>query len=479
MFFDTHRAKLMPGPAICAHPANPHTFLFRGQPTLLITSAEHYGAVINLDFDYLPYLDALAAHGLNYTRIYPGAYLEPEHYFIHDNPLGPPLGRHCLPWGRSDQPRYPLGGNKFDLEQWNPAYFARLQDFTKQAGARGIVVEVCFFNAMYPDTWASMPLYHENNLQGAGSCACMDFQTLIDPLLVHYQDAYVRKLTRELNEFDNVILEICDEPGIHGTQPADYMPWLRHLAQTIQQAEADLPIQHLLAQQLCGVLGGAGDLSGDPEIQLIVSQYVDETAGAQFGGMQLLDSEYGHEKPIELNETAYYPIWYKGDRLGASRAEAWEFMVGGGAGFNHLNGLFSTYNPAAAETENEAVLLIYARLKQFLYAFDFVQMRRDPDLLAGPLPAGTFARAISEPGRQYALYVHHSILDKEKYIVQPGSYQETLLLNLPSGSYRAEWVDPASLTVLGSQDFQHLAGTRALITPTYAVDLALRLTQQV
>ena len=465
----------MPSPAICPHPDNPHIFLFRGQPALLITSAEHYGAVINLDFDYLPYLDALAAYQLNYTRIYSGAYLEPEHYFIHDNPLAPAPGRHCLPWGRSDQPGYPLGGNLLDLDQWNPAYFERLRDFVAQASLRGIVVEVCFFNAMYPDTWASMPLYGPNNLQGAGQIACKDFQTLRDPLLVHYQAAYVRKLVRELNEFDNVIFEICDEPGLHGTPPEEYMPWLRHLAQTVCQAEAGLPVQHLLAQQLCGVLGGPGDLSADSEIGLIVSQYVWATAGAQFGGMQLLDSEYEHAKPIELNETAYYPIWYKGDQLGASRAEAWEFMLGGGAGFNHLNGLFSTFNSSAAQTGNEAVLQTYANLKSFLYGLDFVKMYRDPNLLVGALPGGMFARAISAPGQQYALYLHHSILAVEKYIVQPGAYQDTIKLDLPAGRYHCAWIDPASLNVLESHEFQHPAGICTLTTPIYAIDLALRL----
>ena len=36
---------------ISLHPDNPHYFLFRGKPTVLITSGEHYGAVLNLDFD--------------------------------------------------------------------------------------------------------------------------------------------------------------------------------------------------------------------------------------------------------------------------------------------------------------------------------------------------------------------------------------------------------------------------------------------
>ncbi len=45
---------------IRVHPENTHYYLFDGQPTVLITSAEHYGAVVNGDFDYVTYLDALA-----------------------------------------------------------------------------------------------------------------------------------------------------------------------------------------------------------------------------------------------------------------------------------------------------------------------------------------------------------------------------------------------------------------------------------
>ncbi len=32
--------------------------------------------MVNLDFDYVAYLDALKAYGMNYTRIWPGAVLE-------------------------------------------------------------------------------------------------------------------------------------------------------------------------------------------------------------------------------------------------------------------------------------------------------------------------------------------------------------------------------------------------------------------
>ena len=61
---------------IALHPDNPHYFLFRGKPTALITSGEHYGAVLNLDFDYFRYLNELQARGFNLTRVSSGAYRE-------------------------------------------------------------------------------------------------------------------------------------------------------------------------------------------------------------------------------------------------------------------------------------------------------------------------------------------------------------------------------------------------------------------
>src|SRR4051794_23608859 len=61
---------------LALHPANPHYFQFRGKATVLITSAEHYGAVLNRDFDYKKYLDELHAHGLNLTRTFTGVYAE-------------------------------------------------------------------------------------------------------------------------------------------------------------------------------------------------------------------------------------------------------------------------------------------------------------------------------------------------------------------------------------------------------------------
>ena len=137
---------------LALHPKNPHYFLWRGKPTLLITSGEHYGAVLNLDFDYRKYLDTLAKDGLNLTRTFSGAYVEPTGSFnITSNTLAPAQGRFICPWARSGIPGYPNGGNKFDLTKWDEAYFRRLRDFVAYAAQRGVVVEMNLFCPFYDE----------------------------------------------------------------------------------------------------------------------------------------------------------------------------------------------------------------------------------------------------------------------------------------------------------------------------------------
>jgi len=467
------------GEPIKVDPSNPHYYMFNGQPIVLITSAEHYGAVVNLDFDYVAYLDALKANGMNYTREWPGAVLEMVDEFIKDNPMGPRPQRTIVPWARSNVPGYVYGGNKFDLDQWNPEFFARLKDFIVKAGERGIVVEVCFFNSQYIHRWPLSPLYYKNNIQGVGKCDYKDAQTLKHADLVQRESDYVSKITQEVNAYDNVILEVCDEPS-NFTSHAEAGPWVGHLLQVVHDTEAKLPKKHLLAQEVEGPIGGPVDFSGSPLLSIIVGQYVwgGEADSEQMGGMQGLDFEYGHNKPIELNETSWYPSWYRGtDPLVASRVEAWEFMVGGGASFNQLNARYTAEDPAGNTPDNAQILHALRNLRDFIYSFDFIKMRADKTFVASGVPAGAYCRGISQPGEQYALYLHHSKLDEEGmyYMVKPGHYHETLVLDIPAGTYQAEWVDPASGSVVSSVNFTHQGGKQNLTTPEYTVDIALRI----
>ena len=87
-------------PPIRLHPKNPRYFEWRGKAIALITSAEHYGAVLNLDFDWHRYLETLHRDGMNYTRIFSGSYVEPVGAFgIQRNTLAPASGNDSSPHG--------------------------------------------------------------------------------------------------------------------------------------------------------------------------------------------------------------------------------------------------------------------------------------------------------------------------------------------------------------------------------------------
>jgi hypothetical protein len=465
---------------IRVHPDNPHYYLFRGQPTVLVTSAEHYGAVMNRAFDYNAYLDALKSYGLNYTRIYPAAFVEPVGTFHPNNTLAPKPLDLIQPWPRSQTPGYRGGGNLFDLDRWDPDYFTRLKDFMTQADARGIVVEVCFFNAQNKGSWPVSPLYWENNVQHEGRCGYNDVQTLKQPGLLQRQEAFVRRIVQEVNSFDNMILEICDEPFSYGT-PRDLAgSWIAHLIDVVKQAESDLPKKHLLGQQIQGPIGGPVDFTARPDVPVIVTQYIWLTPDEQVGGMRALDYLWDRNKPIDLNETGYYPLssWYNGDKAGDVRVEAWEFMVGGGSSFNNLNGVFTAQDPAGKAAENQPILKTMQSLKQFVEGFDFLNMRPDRSFVVSGMPAGTFYRGMSKRGEQYALYHHHSKLKPYVYQVVPGTYEERLVVELPAGTYRADWVDPSNGAVLGSESFTHAGGQHLVSTPKHSVDVALRIKSQ-
>jgi hypothetical protein len=318
-------------------------------------------------------------------------------------------------------------------------------------------------------------LYYENNTQGVGNCDFLDAQTLKHADLVQRESEYVAKITQEVNAYDNVILEVCDEPALF-TPYADAGPWVGHLLEVVHDTESKLPKKHLLAQEVQGPLGGPIDFSGSPILSIIVGQYLWETRDGEMGGLEGLTYKYGSNKPIELNETVFFPFQYKGDVIADSRVEAWEFIVGGGASFNQLNSLYTPDDPAGKTPDNAQILAALRILKNFMNSFDFIKMRADMSFVVSGVPTGVYCRGLSEPGEQYALYHHHSTLERNvSYTVQPGNYKETLALGLPGGTYKADWVDPASGEVLNTVTFTSQGGNQVFITPEHKIDIALRI----
>ncbi len=450
---------------ISLHPDNPHYFQWQGKPTILITSGEHYGALMNLDFDYAQYFETLAADNLNHTRTFSGVYREVASSFgITDNPLAPKPHRFICPWKRSDQPGYAEGGNKFDLTEWDPAYFRRLRDFMTAAKRRGIVVELTLFCPMYKDElWDACPMKAANNVNGIGDCQREEVYALKHQDLTDVHLAVTRKIIKELRDFDNLYYEVCNEPYFGGVT----MEWQHKIASAIVEAEKDFSGKHLISLNIAN--GRKKVVDPHPAVSIFNFHYCVPP--------DTVAMNYGLNKVIGENETGF-----RGRADVLYRTEAWDFLIAGGGLYNNLDYSFTPKHPDGKFLEykspgggSPSLRRQLRILKEFLESFDFVHMKPDNSVISAVTPT-VDARALVAPGKAYAVYVHLPIPNKPEDVEQFERERKpiTMTLDLPAGEYRAEWVNTKSGQVDKLEQFRHDGGGRQCVSPKFIADVALR-----
>jgi hypothetical protein len=451
-------ATVLPTPAqansrvrpIQLHPENPHYFLWRGKPTVLITSAEHYGAVLNKDFNYKKYFKTLQSHRFNLTRTFSGAYCEPVGAFrIKNNTLAPAKGRLICPWARSDTPGYANGGNKFDLTKWDPAYFERLRDLVAEAGKRGVVVELVLFCPFYEDgMWKLSPMNAANNVNGVGKMERTEVYTLKYPDMLAVQDAMVRRIVQELRDFDNVYYEICNEPYFGGVT----LEWQYHIAETIVKTESKFKTKHLIAQNIANKTKKI--IKPNPHVSIFNFHYAKPPTA--------VTENYGLNKAIADDETGF-----AGSDPKPYRLEAWDFVIAGGAVFDNLDYSFTVGHEdgtAKIDAPGGGGAVLHRQLeilRDFITGFNFLRMKPDNSVIKNGVPKGATARALVEKGRAYAIYIN-------------GGSQANLVIELPAGRYRAEWVNTKTGKIDKQETFRHSGGNRMVRSPRYTDDIAFR-----
>jgi len=433
------------------HPENPHYFLWRNKPTILITSGEHYGAVLNGAFNYRKYLRTLGSLGFNLTRTFSGAYCEPVGAFkIKNNTLAPAKDRLICPWARSDQPGYANGGNKFDLNKWDAAYFKRLRDFVREADRRGVVVELVLFCPFYKDDmWKLSPMNAANNVNGIGKMERTKVYTLEHPKLLAAQKKMVRKIVTELKDFDNLYYEICNEPYFAGVT----LEWQAHIARTIADAEAGFKVKHLIAQNIANKQKKIAD--PNPLVSIFNFHYAKPP--------KTVADNYGLNKVIGDDETGF-----AGSKPGPYRREGWDFIIAGGAVFDNLDYSFTVGHEdgtAKIDAPGTGGPVLHKQLRilaDFINGFDFVKMAPDNSVIKSGVPDKATARALAEKGRAYAIYIN-------------GGSTADLVLDLPRGKYKAEWTNTKTGGIDKKQTFEHRGGNRKMKSPPYKEDIALRI----
>jgi hypothetical protein len=93
-------------------------------------------------------------------------------------------------------------------------------------------------------------------------------------------------------------------------------------------------------------------------------------------------------------------------------------------------------------------------------------------------PEGAAARALEEPGKLYAIYIHHGHVVKDgqpRFQVDGAAMSRQVMLRLPRGTYVATWWDTHTGLDVKVEPFAVTSPVlpACLTTPVYAEDIAL------
>ncbi|MBV8933697.1 MAG: hypothetical protein JOZ47_17325 [Kutzneria sp.] len=199
-------------------------------------------------FDYSAYLTFLRRNNHNFFRLWVWEQARWSNEIDDDDYVYTPS-----PYQRAGPGTAVDGQPKFNLDRFDPAYFARLRDRVRQAGQQGVYVSVMLFDGWsiqackgdvcLRNPWNGHPFNKDNNVNGVdgdpnGDGSGEETQTLAVPAVTARQEAYVRKVIDTVGDLDNVLYEITNEG------PSDSVSWQYHMINYIKSYESAQGKEH-------------------------------------------------------------------------------------------------------------------------------------------------------------------------------------------------------------------------------------------
>jgi hypothetical protein len=454
-------------------------------------------------------INLLKAAGLNKMRLYVSLNHSPGKMFAAPNGKREPYERETpFVWNPSTKRWNLMALDNTDAG----SYFDRLYEVVSYAQQQGVIVEVSLFNPWDGDLTTSpyKPANNSNNIgftsdamfvQGERLNFTYDFQptTIIDNLnSANYaardrQLAVMRAAVDKLYDLDNFYWELANEADRHdgvGGQP--FLNWHYYMAKQLRlyeeskrpagtpvasarkhliavnfslKAETDQFLANTQAKQLIDIVNGhyvrLGD-SGTPlaqprdpfgatEILRNYDKYNANTGVQNATNNKIWGFDEGRYTGLAVDPISYHSI----------RAEAWEFMLGGGGIYDHLSynwgNLKTGYNQS--DPNNARDNLSY--LKKVLDGSgDLAAMKKLATWVAGPPvygnptpPGGPGANvywAAMRGDTTFLYYQHHGFYSNHggatyTPINVTSSYTAKLSVQKLGGcpqSYTAEWLRP-------------------------------------
>ncbi len=177
-------------------------------------------------YDITAYLDFLQARNHNFIRLWVWEQARWAPWTTGDVYFNP------MPYARTGPGTALDGGPKYNLDQFNQAYFDRLRSRVVAASDRGLYVSIMLFQGWSIDNngkgsgnpWPGHPFNRANNINGVDGGLNNDgegeeIHRLAVPAVTARQEAHVRKVIDTVNDLDNVLYEISNEStGPENTQ---------------------------------------------------------------------------------------------------------------------------------------------------------------------------------------------------------------------------------------------------------------------
>ncbi|MEI6047413.1 MAG: hypothetical protein WCS03_00815 [Bacteroidota bacterium] len=267
----------------------------------------------------------------------------------------------------------------------------------------------------------------------------------------------VRKIILELKDFDNLYYEVCNEPYFGDTLAL--REWENQMTAIVVDAEKDFSQKHLISNNV------ANGFLKVPEPREGVSIYNFHHAKPPV----TVAMNYNLNKVVGDNETGF-----NGIEDATYRTEAWDFIMAGGALFNHLDYSFTTDNEDGSfkiETGQpggggKTLRKQFKILADFMQSLNYISMR----------PVNTEIVRLKGEKKMpiYGLYEEGKVLAMHLCGKDTASAGTLIDINLPTGTYTLTWIDTKSAAETASSLNKHSGGWTTIASPPYIGDVALR-----